>query len=109
MGGNPCCNYPGGRVQHVGGPGSCSRGASVGLPIEQLSCGETVLSAEDIEYVVSPGTPVARFAVECNSQATEAYRIQTGETGTSLPDRGHVCRSGFHRARWLAGTMGMSS
>jgi hypothetical protein len=30
--------------------------------------------------------PLARFAIECNSRAMEAYRIQTGETGISLPD-----------------------
>src|SRR5262249_32279662 len=30
--------------------------------------------------------PLARFAVECNSRAMEAYRIQTGEEGISLAD-----------------------
>ncbi len=32
------------------------------------------------------GTELARFAVECNSIAREAYRTQTGEDGISLPD-----------------------
>jgi purine nucleosidase len=32
------------------------------------------------------GTPLARFAIECNSTAMEAYRMQTGEAGISLPD-----------------------
>ena len=61
------------------------------MPIElvgwQLCRGEAVLSAGDIEYdTVSRIQPLARFAVECNSRAMEAYRIQTGETGISLPD-----------------------
>jgi purine nucleosidase len=29
---------------------------------------------------------VARFAIECNSRAREAYKEQTGEDGISLPD-----------------------
>jgi purine nucleosidase len=29
---------------------------------------------------------LARFAVECNSTARAAYRVQTGEDGISLPD-----------------------
>jgi hypothetical protein len=32
------------------------------------------------------GTDLANFAVECNSIAREAYRVQTGEDGISLPD-----------------------
>jgi len=31
-------------------------------------------------------TPLARFAIECNSRAQEAYLEQTGEHGISLPD-----------------------
>jgi purine nucleosidase len=65
------------------------------LPIElvgwHLCRGAAVLSAGEIEYTVSLGTPLARFAVECNSRAMEAYRIQTGETGISLPDPVAMC------------------
>jgi purine nucleosidase len=45
-----------------------------------------VLDSADIERVVSIGTPLAHFAIECNSTAMAAYRVQTGETGISLPD-----------------------
>src|SRR5215472_11492450 len=31
-------------------------------------------------------TPAAKFAIECNSRAQEAYFMQTGEHGISLPD-----------------------
>jgi len=36
--------------------------------------------------VLGFGTPVAKFAIECNSRAQEAYFVQTGEHGISLPD-----------------------
>jgi len=51
-----------------------------------LCRGEAVLSAGDIAHVLSLDTPLARFAIECNSTAMEAYRVQTGEIGISLPD-----------------------
>jgi purine nucleosidase len=34
---------------------------------------------------------VARFAIECNSHARQAYKIQTGEDGISLPDPVAMC------------------
>jgi purine nucleosidase len=34
---------------------------------------------------------VARFAIECNSRAREAYKTQTGEDGISLPDPIAMC------------------
>jgi len=36
--------------------------------------------------VLSLDTPLAKFAIECNSRAQEAYFEQTGEHGISLPD-----------------------
>src|SRR6266404_8473526 len=61
-----------------------------GLPVElvgwHLCRGEAVLNPDDIKHVLSFGTPQARFAVECNSRAQEAYFEQTGEHGISLPD-----------------------
>jgi purine nucleosidase len=36
--------------------------------------------------VLGFNNPVARFAIECNSRAREAYKEQTGEDGISLPD-----------------------
>jgi len=35
---------------------------------------------------LSFATPLAQFAIECNSRAQEAYFEQTGEHGISLPD-----------------------
>ena len=37
------------------------------------------------------GTALARFAVECNSHARAAYKIQTGEDGICLPDPVAMC------------------
>ena len=36
-------------------------------------------------------TKLARFAIECNSHAREAYKIQTGEDGICLPDPVAMC------------------
>lgn len=61
-----------------------------GLPIEMvgwhLCRGDAALSLTDIKHVLSFDTPLARFAIECNSRAQEAYLEQTGEHGISLPD-----------------------
>jgi len=51
-----------------------------------LCRGEGALNATEIERVLRFATPLARFAIECNSAAMEAYRRQTGEIGISLPD-----------------------
>jgi purine nucleosidase len=61
-----------------------------GLPIEMvgwhLCRGEAVLNSSDIAQVLSFGTPVAKFAIECNSRAQQAFLEQSGEHGISLPD-----------------------
>ena len=66
-----------------------------GLPIElvgwHLCRGDAALNLNDIERALSLDTPLARFAIECNSRAQEAYFEQTGEHGISLPDP--VCMS----------------
>ena len=51
-----------------------------------LCRGEAALNLEEIEKVLAFGTAVAKFAIECNSQAKDAYFTQTGEHGISLPD-----------------------
>ena len=60
------------------------------LPVElvgwHLCRGDAALNLNDIERVLSLDTPLARFAIECNSRAQEAYFEQTGEQGISLPD-----------------------
>ena len=45
-----------------------------------------VLNQADIDHVLSLETPLARFAIECNTAARRAFRVQTGEDGISLPD-----------------------
>src|SRR5437870_2352515 len=66
-----------------------------GLPIElvgwQLSRAEAVLRDRDIAHIQGFKTDLARFAIECNSRAREAYKIQTGEDGISLPDPVAMC------------------
>ena len=61
-----------------------------GLPIElvgwHVSRGQAVLASTDIEKVLRFDTPLARFAVECNSRGREAFFEQTGEHGICLPD-----------------------
>jgi purine nucleosidase len=98
MGGNPCCEgnvTPAAEYNIWVDPEAARLVLRSGIPIElvgwQLSRGEAVLSAKDIEYAKSLDTPLARFAVECNSRAMEAYRLQTGETGISLPDPVAMC------------------
>ena len=93
MGGNPCCEgnvTPAAEYNIWCDPEAAAIVLRSGIPVElvgwHLCRGEAVLSAADIEHVLGTGTPLARFAVECNTTAMEAYRVQTGETGISLPD-----------------------
>lgn len=52
----------------------------------QLACGAAALDPQDIERVRVAGTALAQFAIDCNARAREAYRVQTGADGISLPD-----------------------
>ncbi len=66
-----------------------------GLPIElvgwHLCRGRAVLDQKDIEHVEGFRTPLAHFAIECNSHARKALMIQTGEDGICLPDPVAMC------------------
>jgi purine nucleosidase len=66
-----------------------------GLPVEligwHLCRGEAVLSETDIAQIEGFNTKLAHFAVECNSHAREAYKVQTGEDGICLPDPVAMC------------------
>lgn len=42
--------------------------------------------ARDIEAVLAVNTPLAEFAIRCNSTAARAHEVQTGEVGIALPD-----------------------
>jgi purine nucleosidase len=93
MGGNPCCEgnvTPAAEYNIWVDPEAGRMVLRSGMPVElagwHLCRGEAALNAAEIERVQTFETPLARFAVECNSMAKEAYRIQTGEIGISLPD-----------------------
>jgi purine nucleosidase len=98
MGGNPCCEgnvTPAAEYNIWVDPEAARTVLRSGLPVElvgwHLCRGGAVLDAADIGRVLSLETPVARFAIECNSRAREAYKIQTGEDGISLPDPVAMC------------------
>jgi len=93
MGGAPCCEGnvdAGGGVQHLvrsGGGADCGEEWNAGGDGGLALCrGEAVLNLKEIEKVMGFGTAVAKFAIECNSRAQEAFHVQTGEHGISLPD-----------------------
>ena len=93
MGGAPCCE---GNVTPVAeyniwcDPEAARIVMHSGLPIElvgwHLCRGEAVLNPADIQQVLGFATPVAKFAIECNSRAQQAFLEQSGEHGISLPD-----------------------
>jgi len=93
MGGAPCCEgnvTPAAEYNIWVDPEAARMVTRSGLPIElvgwHLSRGEAVLNENDIAHILALNTPLAKFAIECNSHARKAYKIQTGEDGISLPD-----------------------
>jgi purine nucleosidase len=93
MGGAPCCEgnvTPAAEYNIWVDPEAGRMVLRSGLPLEligwQLSRGHAVVSEEDIRRIQALQTPLAHFAIECNSHARHAYKVQTGEDGICLPD-----------------------
>lgn len=93
MGGAPCCEgnvTPAAEYNIWVDPEAARMVFRSGLSIEmvgwQVSRGPSVLNEDEIAAIVALGTDKARFAIECNGRAKEAYFTQTGETGLSLAD-----------------------
>ena len=98
MGGAPCCEgnvTPAAEYNIWVDPEAARVVFRSGLPIElvgwHLSRGEAVLNEADISQIQQFKTKLGDFAVECNSHARHAYKIQTGEDGISLPDPTAMC------------------
>ncbi len=93
MGGAPCCEgnvTPAAEYNIWVDPEAARAVFRSRLPIEMVgwhvSRGASVLSDAEIAGIEALGTARAHFAMQCNSRAREAYRVQTGEVGLSLAD-----------------------
>jgi len=93
MGGAPCCEgnvTPAAEYNIWVDPEAARAVFRSKLKIEMIgwhvSRGPSVLRDDEIEAIEAIGTVKAKFAIECNSAARAAYRVQTGEVGLSLAD-----------------------
>jgi purine nucleosidase len=93
MGGAPCCEgnvTPAAEYNIWVDPEAARAVFRSKLNIEMVgwhvSRGPSVLSEDEIAAIEALGTTKAKFAIECNGAAREAYHVQTGEVGLSLAD-----------------------
>ena len=93
MGGAPCCEgnvTPAAEYNFWVDPEAARMVLRSQLPIElvgwQLSRESAVIHQGEIDALLALETPLADFAVRCNSAGAAAYEKQTGEVGISLPD-----------------------
>ncbi len=93
MGGAPCCEgnvTPAAEYNIWVDPEAARAVFRSRLAIEMIgwhvSRGASVLTDAEVAAIEALGTRKAHFAIQTNSRAREAYRIQTGEVGLSLAD-----------------------
>ena len=93
MGGAPCCEgnvTPAAEYNIWVDPEAARAVFRSTMPIEMIgwhvSRGPSVLRDDEIAAIEALGTAKAKFAIDTNSRARDAYRVQTGEIGLSLAD-----------------------